>query len=220
MVAFSGPLAMERCKPRQARKGATVADASCAEVWLEKVHLQQGYLSQEPPVMNWSKRTPGFSSAFTLVEMLVVLMIIAILATLAIPDQTPRYTKLQIEEVLKYSEDIKPKIKDYYSATSTFPASNADANLPASDKLVNTLIKQTTIENGAIHFTLGTNANGALQNKTLTLQPLVVSGSATSPIDWTCGFSAVPTGMEAKGENKTNIEAMYLPLKCYTAHTQ
>jgi hypothetical protein len=37
MVAFSGPLAMERCKSRQARKGATVADVSCAGVWLEEV---------------------------------------------------------------------------------------------------------------------------------------------------------------------------------------
>ncbi len=29
-----GPLATIRCKPRQARKGATVAVKLCAEVWL------------------------------------------------------------------------------------------------------------------------------------------------------------------------------------------
>lgn len=34
MVAFIGPLAMNICKPRQARKGATVAGTSCAEMWL------------------------------------------------------------------------------------------------------------------------------------------------------------------------------------------
>jgi len=37
MVASFGPLAVKRCKPRQARKGATVADASGAGVWLEEV---------------------------------------------------------------------------------------------------------------------------------------------------------------------------------------
>ncbi len=30
----AGPLAMRRRKPRQARKGATVASVSCAGVWL------------------------------------------------------------------------------------------------------------------------------------------------------------------------------------------
>jgi hypothetical protein len=34
MVSLAGPRAMIRCKPRQARKGATVAADSCAVVWL------------------------------------------------------------------------------------------------------------------------------------------------------------------------------------------
>ena len=32
-----GPFAMINCEPRQARKGATVAVTSCAEVWLAGV---------------------------------------------------------------------------------------------------------------------------------------------------------------------------------------
>jgi hypothetical protein len=34
MVAPFGPLATASCKPRQARKGATVVVTLCAEVWL------------------------------------------------------------------------------------------------------------------------------------------------------------------------------------------
>lgn len=34
MVSLAGPRAMIRCKPRQARKGATVAADACAVVWL------------------------------------------------------------------------------------------------------------------------------------------------------------------------------------------
>ena len=37
-----GPLATIRCKPRQARKGATVAADSCAGMWLARF----------PPIMN------------------------------------------------------------------------------------------------------------------------------------------------------------------------
>jgi len=159
-------------------------------------------------------------TGFTLLEMMVVIVIIAILVAIAIPNQTPRYARAQVEAVLKYSEDIKPKIKDYYSAGASFPATNADANLPPSDKLINTLIKETVIKDGAIHFTFGNNANAVLQNKVLTLQPLVVSGSAMSPIDWSCGFSNIPEGMEAKGENKTSIESIYLPIKCNPTKTK
>ena len=37
MVACMGPFATMSCKPRQARKGATVAVISGAEVWLVQV---------------------------------------------------------------------------------------------------------------------------------------------------------------------------------------
>ena len=40
MVALVGPPAMNVCKLRQARKGATVADISCAGVWLMRVATQ------------------------------------------------------------------------------------------------------------------------------------------------------------------------------------
>jgi hypothetical protein len=42
MVASFGPLAVDRCKPRQARKGATVVDDSGAGVWLEEVIFPSG----------------------------------------------------------------------------------------------------------------------------------------------------------------------------------
>ena len=37
MVTLAGPLAMVRCEPRQARKGATVTIELCAGVWLVRV---------------------------------------------------------------------------------------------------------------------------------------------------------------------------------------
>lgn len=154
------------------------------------------------------------STGFTLIEMLVTIAVIAILLTLAVPDQRSRLAKLQIEEVIKYSDSIKPKISDYYAMHNSFPVNNMDAGLPSSDKLISTLVKDTTIENGAIHFTLGNNALSLLQDQVLTLQPLTVTGNSTSPIDWTCGFSKVPTGMQANGNNKTTLTNQTLPTKC------
>ena len=45
-----GPLATIRCKPRQARKGATVAADSCAGMWLARLPPNYIYLE---PAMNY-----------------------------------------------------------------------------------------------------------------------------------------------------------------------
>jgi type IV pilus assembly protein PilA len=70
------------------------------------------------------------------------------------------------------------------------------------------------LEAGAIHITFGNRANGALQGKMLTLRPAVVDDAPIVPIAWVCGLAPVPGNMSAKGANRTNIPANYLPLKC------
>jgi type IV pilus assembly protein PilA len=42
----------------------------------------------------------------------------------------------------------------------------------------------------------------------------VVKDSPESPISWICGNSVAPEGMQAVGENKTNIQVKDLPLNC------
>jgi type IV pilus assembly protein PilA len=156
------------------------------------------------------KRNKGF----TLLEMMVVVLIIAVLVALALPNQAPRIGKGQVDEAVKYCDSLKPAISAYYAINKTFPTSNTVAGLPDPEKLVSTLIKKTTIENGAIHITLGNNVIKPLQDQIITLQPLYVPDSPMSPIDWTCAFSKVPQGMQAAGENKTSLNNTYLPVKC------
>ena len=50
MAAPFGPPAMKPCKPRQARKGATVAESSCAGMWLTGV-ATQFYSTSDPPFL-------------------------------------------------------------------------------------------------------------------------------------------------------------------------
>ena len=70
------------------------------------------------------------------------------------------------------------------------------------------------LEDGAIHITFGNRANGALRGKVLTLRPAVVDDAPVVPVAWVCGSAPVPGNMSAKGTNRTNIPANYLPLKC------
>ena len=83
--------------------------------------------------------------------------------------------------------------------------------LPAPDKIVSNLVSSISIESGAIQITFGNRASGLLKGKILTIRPAVVEDAPIVPVAWVCGYAPTPGNMTAKGENKTNIEANYLP---------
>jgi len=151
---------------------------------------------------------------FTLVEMMVVIGIIAILALIAIPSYVDRIIRDQIIEALPLADVAKPPVALSWAIAQVFPADNASAGLPPAEKIVSNLISSVSIESGAIHMTFGNRANGLIKGKVLTLRPAVVEDAPIVPVAWVCGFATVPGNMTAKGANKTNIPAGYLPLKC------
>ena len=156
----------------------------------------------------------SYSIGFSLIEMAVVLGIIVILMTLAIPSQLPRNARLQIEEGLVYANKLKPPIEFNYTLTQSLPVDNAAVNLSEPDKLITTIISHTEIKDGVINITFGNNALSVLKGKVLSLQPLTTIGNLANPLDWSCGFSKVPSSMQAAGKNNTSLENKYLPLKC------
>ncbi len=70
------------------------------------------------------------------------------------------------------------------------------------------------VDSGAIHVSLGNKASNPLQGKVLTFRPAVVTGSPKSPISWLCGFDEPVEGMQAVGENKTDLDKVFLPAAC------
>ena len=151
---------------------------------------------------------------FTMIEMLVVLAIFAILALMAVPGYQGRIVRGQINEALPLTDIAKPAIAAAWAAAQTFPADNAAAGLPAADKIVNYYVTSVAIDNGAIQITFGGRANGAIKGKILTLRPAVVEDAPIVPITWVCGNAAPPDKMTVKGENKTDIRPIFLPLNC------
>jgi len=153
---------------------------------------------------------------FTLIELMIVVAIIGILATMSVPTFQDRIIRAQISEALTLTEGIKKTITEYYSFTQQFPLNNQEANLPKPEHLIGNFIKSMSIEKGAIHVKLGNRINSRIAGKMLTLRPAVVSGSPTSPISWLCGNAKAVNGMEAVGENKTNVPELYLMIECRT----
>jgi type IV pilus assembly protein PilA len=151
---------------------------------------------------------------FTLIEMMVVVAIIAILALMAYPTYQDKLVRDQITEALPLADIVKAPVAASWALLRTLPADNAAAALPPPEKIVSNLVSAVSVENGAIHITFGNRANGILRGKVLTLRPAVVEDAQIVPVAWICALAPVPGNMTAKGTNKTDIPANYLPLKC------
>lgn len=156
-------------------------------------------------------RKPG---GFSLLELAVVLAVVALLAMMVVPSYISRTAREQIAESLALVEKLKPAVDAFHSARQAMPSTNTDAGLPAPDQLPGNYVKTITVSNGAFHIEFGNKALTGLQGKLLSVRPVEVAGSPASPISWVCGYSVVPNGMQAAGENRTTVPSGLLPIPC------
>lgn len=154
------------------------------------------------------------NKGFTLIELLIVIAIIAILALIAMPSPDPTIARRQVIESMELVEDYKKLVAFYHKSTQVFLRDNKEAGIPAADKLLGNYVDRIDFKDGAFHLHFGNKAHPSIKNKTLSIQPIMVDGSPESPISWICGKAAVPAGMKAVGENRTDLELKDLPLTC------
>lgn len=155
------------------------------------------------------------SRGFTLIELMIVVSIIGVLAAIALPPFHNYTTRAQLSEALFLSNEIKTSVTAYYQRKGTFPANNRAAGVPEAGLLIGNYTSGIEVSKGAIHITLGNRINQTAAGKIISLRPLVVKGSPSSPISWACGYATAPEGMLAKGENRTDIAVEILPFACH-----
>lgn len=151
---------------------------------------------------------------FTLIEMLIVIGIIAILALMVVPGQMSKAGREQVEESLKLLDSLRPKVEAYYAANGRLPLDNADAGLPAPEKLIGNYVTGIQLSSGGFHLRFGNKANGALRDRLLSVRAVIVPESPGSPMSWVCGHSPVPAGMVAPTDNRTTVGLSLLPVHC------
>ena len=151
---------------------------------------------------------------FTLIELMIVVAILAILSTLAMPSFQDRIIKTQVNEGVVMTEFVRQSVGVFYAKTKIMPENNAAAGLPPSDKILGNYVTGVEVKKGVVNITFGARSNSNLSGKTLSIRPAVVEGYASVPIAWVCGKAEAPQKMNVFGSDATTIPAPHLPLDC------
>ena len=124
---------------------------------------------------------------FTLIELMIVVGIISILASMAVPAYLDHGIRAQVAQGIKLGSGAKIAVTEYYQDRGAYPADNATAGLEAAANITGKYVTQVAVTGaGLIQVTLGNDVNFNLLNAVLTFTPVDNAGSIT----WACAGDA------------------------------
>jgi type IV pilus assembly protein PilA len=165
-------------------------------------------------------------SGFTLIELMIVVAIIGILASIGVSSYQTYAVRAQVTEGLNFAGNAKVPIVDAYTMTGEAPANRTAAGFTgdASDTY-GKYVKSVDIVNGRLEVTFGNDANAIIGNATLSVTPYETPDGS---VVWRCGASEVPTspngtalstiGSSGAGNAAiyavSTVDSRYLPSTC------
>lgn len=162
-------------------------------------------------------RQPRTNAGFTLIELMIVVAIIGVLASLAISIFQTYTIRAQVAEGLNLATVAKTPIVETYLENGVAPADRSDAGLsPNATDTVGSYVSGIEVTNGRIDITFGgVRAHAEISGLTLSMTPYVQA--SVNSVAWRCGNSGAPGGGVMDGGDAhlaPTVPDRYLPSAC------
>jgi len=156
------------------------------------------------------------SRGFTLIELMIVITIIGILASLAVSAYQTFTVRAQITEGLNFATGTKVPIVDAYTNGGIAPANRVAAGMtPMATDSRGSYVTSVQIVNGRVDVMFGGPlAHQDIIGTALSLTPYETAGNT---VVWRCGNAPPPAGILLNGGSghvAPTVDPRYLPSTC------
>jgi len=160
-------------------------------------------------------------NGFTLIELMIVVAIIGILASLAISAYQTYTVRAQVAEAINMGAGAKVPVIDAFNNNGEPPADRSEAGMSAAPTdTKGRYVSQVDVDTGRVDVTMGNMAHAEVLGQVISFTPYLTPSGG---IVWRCGAAQQPAGtillQDASGSvastyAATTIAERYLPSTC------